>query len=461
MFSDLKARAEELVHSTDIPQDAVDEKMKLVVVDCQRKFERIFSSVDSASYRLVTESIKISNPYVISLLELIKYIDTVRSQHANVQLDVETSKIVFKGPVDDVMRAKVQLYDKIYNMLEEDIEVSDLWQKLAACEDTKRYFWNLLQKRNIAAVFRVAGNRIHVCSFDPGPLKQCCDLLKSAMTEFQFDVRTSQQGIMMPQQWTKFEKTLKDDFKTVEMASIDYNSAQVLIACTTNIQFLVKNRLTKFFQIKPVILEQKRTVPDMEKVLQMELGVVDIITRYLTDQFSRIQSSVTDAGGKLQPLLRKASDSGFLIVTNHAEMNEICSKLEKLAAQVKAVDMELCSTRMQKCLNSEKGELVLAGIEDRHSVSIQKTFGAPTTHTLPVQQTFGGHMTQAQERCRKQIGNGVEVVLFQGDITRCAADVIVVSANKQLNHSPDIERSLLANGQFRILSILTHLLHFL
>ena len=388
--------------------------LKKVTDEFEKIFKKIKGDLEAELERKrkrISEPVTNLKPHQLDLIRTEEFKKNLRQKLPDLEFEVKETEVNLCGMPEVVKKARLFMLERVAVAAQDSFEISEPTSRVFAKGEAKPYLMEQLHSKGISASWTCNDRSVVVYAFDNKNVKEAVEILKEEVVEVHIQLSKSSEALAQSGQWKEFIRSLCDDNKSLEVVVM---GPTVVAVGTRNIVDGVQRRLNGFIEKHAVL----------EKSMPMDLGVVEVITKYMKDELRKIEAELKECSGSIGT---SEDEPGFIIKGNETGVPKAEKDLLKLIDGIAMYDHDIDRPGIPAYFYSKHGKEVLRGIQINHKVSIQ----LDKTQSRAKPQAVAG---DGSETCRVEVRPGKFMTLMRGDITKCRVDAIVNAANEDLKH---------------------------
>ena len=387
----------------------------------------------------VKESIAILQPHQIQLLLAHDVLTRMRQDLPHVQSHLTKEKIFLTGLPQDIMQAKLQIFEFVQSPLMVFIKMSSGLKDLLQRQQVQDVLKSEMQKKHIIVVWEPAEDGIKLYALSKDKLRRGEVMIKECLLEKEITVQPRSFSVLNGEEWNAFVNSINNH--PLGLACIHVHSAgdeNLVILYATN----------EFFEETVEKIEtflEQHTI--WERFLEQPCGVARFISTKMQKQIDEIANGTQER--VVAEVCWRDERCGVRIQGTSKALAIAYSKVEALSAQVQHCSHNVMKMGMETVFSGVKGRQFREALEARLEVTID--IG---DENLSAASGATDHGLKQKEVKYKVDTGGMTLFVVKADLPSYPAEAIVNAANVNLQHNGGLAASIVEAGKPLFLSIL-------
>ena len=349
-----------------VKHDFDDDQCDLYFAGKQDAFDEFRSMVESIKTSLeeelrkkqeqISETTTLS-PHQLMILTLCDYAGEVAAAGKDVQVEVTLNEVHITGMTDEVKRAKLKLLEKISQLQQDMVSISEARAALMQIESAKSHLLECFRRQKIVASWTIRDNELSLFACSKDQLIKATEVINSALVEEDITLDAASKSLMLQQKWKDFEKQLIAEHQT----AVVYKGKEgvLVLCCTEECSGAVLEKVTDFIERNSLV----------QKFVPLLRPVVDLLEQFMASDVNKIASKLQQCGGHLK---RASDDSepGFVLLGSRTAVELASNELTKLLENLAVYDHEIDRAGIPAYLMSTQGTAILSDLQRRHQAII-------------------------------------------------------------------------------------------
>ncbi|XP_023932274.1 poly [ADP-ribose] polymerase 14-like, partial [Lingula anatina] len=374
--------------------------------------------------------------YKLRLLLALNFLNNMEEQFHDLSTKIDLKKgiISFEGVQADVRNAKLQMYERITTLVEDEVSLSHLmidFLKSQACQD---YLDQCLKSSQVVAVWTFGDKEISLYAQSRDQLETANAIILREIQEKTCELNAESQPLMKSEKWQKLCDSLNKDYPG--LLKISSSAAHYTIVTLKKEMQGILGRINRF-------LEENTILTVFEP---MEYGRVSYMKNYMIEGLNNITASLKPSVISVVADNTK-SKPGIMVKGTKDGLKEIMPTIKELSSSVQKCSYPVGKPGMPKFFSEKKGQSLLEGVAMRTKTIIEVNQPEETTpHVITGKRD---HQKAEETRVvRSQVvhSSGKKFLVCKGDMSKYPVDVVVNAANDRLEHTGGLAGALLKAG---------------
>ena len=332
---------------------------------------------------------------------------------------------------------KIQVYEEYSKISEEHINLSKRQEDYLMSSGLEKINDDL-KKRNLNALVclhKSKPRKVIVELLDLEKFEEVKQYLLEQVFEESFRVEEESVNLLKSEEWSIFQETLEKE-SGVKISTVGHVEINIWITGETNHVKKACDLLKHFVTVNTTISES----------IVVAQTIARHLSRYCDDKMKNIEDNLKSHMVKL-----RRGERSFTVQGTKEGVNKAKGMLQGIVNELEHRKITVEKPGMQKYLVSESGKVTLAGIETRYSCSINLTTDKTqiSTQISTVVNPSIGNPSRLLI-CSYETPEKMLFKVFQADITTHCCDVIVNTANGDLQHIGGLAKMIVDKGGMEI-----------
>ena len=346
-----------------------------------------------------------------------------------VVIDHKACSVCLTGLPGSIATAKADMSECFNSLMSTQLEMSAALIKVITGTVVTKYVVQGFKSKNIRAVFHAVGiGKLGIWAISKEYLTIAVEVIKSCidMRKIVADMTT----VQSTEKWRKLLDSVRSDHEGL-VEVIKAEDGVIVSGAVKPVELAVK-RLHDFLQ-KMII---------NEKSVSMKHGVVNYMVKYMKKEIDDVQVAFQEDNVKVTP---RVKPWGFTVKGSRGGVDGAMHKIQAMADRVKVERCKVDTPGASEYLASGDGKQALASLQTNHKVVIEPV---TTSHRDVTTSRRDGVPQAGDSKVQSSItlAGGVRVEVVQGTLIKFHADVIVNTANEQLDHVGGLAKAIITAG---------------
>ncbi|XP_008583378.1 PREDICTED: poly [ADP-ribose] polymerase 14 [Galeopterus variegatus] len=336
--------------------------------------------------------------------------------------DAATRYMCFKGLPADVYKVKCEIQEKVYAMVQKNIQFSpEIFQFLQQV-DCKEFSKSLFIAQEILAVYELEDPAVLLTGSSSEVLLEAEKQMLSALTSKRFEVENKE--VLDGKKWKELTCNLhKKHNSSSNTAVIDELTSE------TTAEVVISGLVTEVNEIYRLLFDFVEKHMEIERLIEVKSSLV---VDYLRAEKKQLWGRIKKTG--MQIIFNPENkQNGISLIGPKTEVLAVMNTVKQLrdSVCVKNVCIDKPGTRQffQDKARYYKGE-------------VRRLFGC-FIEIQENEEKEGGRTGGQKCICRAEVAPGVMLIVQQGDLSLLPVDVVVNAANEDLQHCGGLAAALL------------------
>jgi len=298
----------------------------------------------------------------------------------------------------------------------ETVNIPDSVRAILNKEPGRKYMNELIEAKKVPVTWNSTKSHVTVYAFDDDTVREAVTLFEKSFVESLIQIDRNSVAATKSDEWVKFTEVLVQEYSLIEFV-IRVDSCDLLVACLEAVADIVVAEINTFLKEHDAV-EESVDMTDQEH---------EILKKIAVDQIRTLTTRVATQAGTLDQVTNSGRQifhiKGSRSVVDHAK-----NELTKLKTGIKSCSHEVDKPGAEKYL---EGSNVLQTLEGQYKALIKVD-----KDTCP---------TGLALRSVTEI-NGIQLKLFEGDITVCQVNALIIPASPDLNMTSTLAEKISALG---------------
>ena len=389
----------------------------LAVIGKKHDVEKFLESVDKSSQ--IQTDIELP-PEKIRLLRSVGYLkDLEKELHVKIETDQE--KLTAIGNELQVSRVETKLTLKLQNIKTSSLQITDAMCELLKDQRTYNEISGLVQNHMIHLTLDELNKAIIFLAMSQEALRKGMDEFRKIVDEVKLPLNENQASFVN-----------------------GHRGSQVLKALTASSKHVLVDKSNKFIKLTGLVDNCRALEREILRLLEEN----SFLKRLLPLSTGKTKALLTIFKEHIDTLLEKHRDSQVSVnmskdkcsieVTGYGKaVSDVLSQLKDSCKRIYKEELVFQRPGLSKVIALESSRHMIDGLEKEKKVIIirkaEDKEGIMPREEIEEEYDIIPDLHSSRLICRYQTTNGLQLLVFQGDITRHKADAIVNPANTSLS----------------------------
>ena len=363
-----------------------------------------------------------------------------RFRDLTVVIDHKARSVCFTGLPGSIATAKADMSECFNNLMSTQLEMSAALIKVITGTVVTKYVVQGFKAKNIRAVFHAVGNgKLGIWAFSKENLTVAVKVIESCVDMKK--IRADMTAVQSTERW----QMLLDRVRAAHEGLVEITKAEdgVIVSGAVKPVELAINQLHDFL-LKMIVVE---------KSVSMKHGTANYMAKYMKKEINDVQITFQEDKVKVIP---RVKPWGFTVKGSKAGVDGAMRQIQAMARNVKVERCKVDTPGASEYLASGEGKQALASLQTNHKVVIEPVTTSRQDVTTSRQDATtsrreGAPHTTQDARDSSVLSSitlpgGVTVEVIQGNLIKFHADVIVNTANEQLDHVGGLAKAIVTAG---------------
>ena len=385
----------------------------------------------------VKECIATLQPHQIQLLLAHDVLTHMRQDLPHVQFQLIGEKIFLTGLPEDIMRAKLQIFEFVQSPLMVFIKMSSGLKDLLQRRQVQDVLKSEMQKKHIIVVWELAEDGIKLYALSKDELRKGKAMMKECLLEKKITVQPRSLSVLSGEEWNVFVDSINNN--PLGLAHIRVHSAgdeNLVILYATNKYFNeIVEKIENFLEQHTIL----------ERFLEQPCGVARFMGTKMQKQIDEIANGTQER--IVAEVCWRHERCGVQLQGTSKALAIASSKVEALSARVQHCSHNVTKMGMEKVFSGVKGRQFCETLEARLEVTVDigdENLSA-TSHATD-------HGLKWKEVKYKVDAGGMTLFVVKADLPSYPTEAIVNAANVNLQHNGGLAASIAEAGNPLFLS---------
>ncbi|XP_078669744.1 protein mono-ADP-ribosyltransferase PARP14-like isoform X2 [Branchiostoma floridae x Branchiostoma belcheri] len=414
------------------------------VLDVERKITEVVRQVEEDTKngrRVVTEKLAMT-PERIKIMVMGNFFQLLRDSFPSlkVAVDANSNEITLKGFVHDIDIVKVQMYEKLENLVQHSYKPSQNVQQFLQDANASQFLHNCIGKDGLTAVYVVENNEVIVYGVSETDAKRAVEVLQNTVVEHNIPVDEPSKSALGTAAWQEFVKGVQDNM--VVRIQEDDQGGLVTLRLVGAVEFLpeVVGQVESFLQTNTVV----------DTFLTMENGRARFLKENCVSELRDIERDLKQMSVNISRETR-GIDSGFCIEGTEEGVTKAVEKLKELGEGMLSCQLPVEKPGMPAYFTEGGGREFLSVVEHLHHCKIdvitpldealsKSNVDSLSSRDSPIPNDARRGFTSSVPELQMPVeeishiimDNGTRLVICKGDITRHPVNVMITPASAKL-----------------------------
>ena len=386
-----------------------------LVIGKEDEVKNFIDDTDKSSQK--EENIQLP-PERISLLKSSGFLQELEKS-LSVKIVPDGDQLRVTGPEQKIDKVEAKLSLKISNIKEEDVAITSFLSKLLKDQRAGKDVEELMQRQRIIFTLDSGGKKMHFLAMSEADLKNGIEIFKTTFVETNIPLKQSEAAFF---EGPIGSKALYDALKgqPLVMQKTDKN---IKIAGMANVCNNFRNQIKEILQDNPFI----------KKFLPFSFGMTRAVLMIFEDRINEMRRKYSN----YQISIEKSNDECSIVVSGYGEgITCAVDDIKKAGREVVKNELVFQRPGLSKVIDLESFRHMISGLEREKKVIIIRKeddkAGSMPVEEIEKEYEVISSAGSSLLLCKHKTDGGQILAVFQGDITRHSADVIVNAANSRL-----------------------------
>ncbi|VDI82837.1 Ca-activated chloride channel homolog [Mytilus galloprovincialis] len=414
-----------------VPVDEVAELIGIIMKDVATEHDR--------KKLQVTEEVSLKHFQLLVLLHLY-FLNNMEKEFEGLHIQVDRKKhiVIFTGRSSHVHAAKVKMFEQIQELTGLIVgKFSVGYIEFLKIPEVKTYISQQIQQKGVLGVWNVEeGNIITMYSLSDEGAVTACDVLKKSIIETPIPLDDKQISALLETDiWNK-------EIKAVE---IEYQKALVKIVLADSKTFVIYQTSA---EDKEILKEKVTDILYCHATSKKKIQLSSSEIRLLKEQYQIELNTLKEQSAKDHVTLILDNISVY-IQGNSKRVKDTKQKIDDILRSIYRKKYTIKKAGIVKHMRSEQGQAKISQVEKKNNVIIHLQTGNDNDDEEQDNRSKSEPISPKKtykETAMCTIPSGQTIITVVGDITELDVDVIVNSANKELQHVGGLAKVIVDKG---------------
>ena len=392
----------------------------LAVVGREHDVKRFLESVDKASHIKIHIELPSEKIQLLSSAGCLKDLE----KELSVTIEEDQGKLAITGNESQIARVECKLNLKLHNIKTSSLQITDTMWEFLKNQMTSNMMSKFMEDHKIVITLAKKKNAVKIIAISENDLSNGVKDFKKTVGDI--DVRLndnemvfikSQRGSQALDALVSNMVAIKKDYKLIKLTG-------VLSKCHG-----VEDELTKLLKKNAFV----------KRFLQLSTGRTKAVLWIFRENIN----ALLQRNNTSHVSLNTCDDEASIEVTGYGNaVNDIVGELQELSNRIQKEELIFKKPGLSKVIALESSKLMIKGLErDKNVIIIRKEEDKEGNMSR-----IGNDLTSSRLLCKYRKDNSLYLSVFQGDITKHKADMIVSPANADLLLRNGVAGAILSAG---------------
>ncbi|XP_075821311.1 protein mono-ADP-ribosyltransferase PARP14-like isoform X6 [Microtus pennsylvanicus] len=388
--------------------------------DVQDIGQKIKELIDSTTEKVRKEEQSLKENVAISpgkhfLLQHSGFLEDLSKENPEMEIhyDAATQHLCFKGFRADVYKVKCDIQEKMYSMPQKDVQIPSEVFRFLQQVDSQEFSKTLFEAQKILATYELNGTALLLiaCSF-----RALAEAEKGILDTLSYKIiDVEDKEVFRGNAWKKKIHSLQK--RHLSTASIMIKNE---LTSGTPAEVIIAGCVKEVNEIHGQLFEFLENIMKIERLVEIEpLLIIEYLRADKNLFWPKIKKAYVQARFKLEDEPKGILLTGFK------------SKVLECMNMVRQIRDSVCIKRFQ--IDKPGARQFFQDKASYYKSEIKRLYGCIIELQEGAEKDKG---SLKEQKCllQKDIAPGVTLIVQQGDLARCPADVVVNAANENLKH---------------------------